>query len=169
MSAMNPKAPTPAPVLKSVTVRASAANAFDVFTLGLDSWWPRTHHIGKSPMKTALIEPQAGGRCYSEQEDGTECDWGRVLVWEPPRRFVMAWQINPDWTYQPDLAKSSEVEVRFTAQPDGSTRVDLEHRHFERHGASGEAMRKSVDSSGGWGDLLGLYAERAAKAKEARS
>ena len=169
MSAMNPKPHTPAPVVKSVTVKASAARAFDVFTLGLDSWWPRSHHIGKSPMKTAMIEPRAGGRCYSEQEDGTECDWGRVLIWEPPRRFVMAWQINPDWTYQPDLSKSSEVEIRFTSLPDGTTRVDLEHRHFERHGAGGEKMRKGVDSPGGWSDLLGLYAARAAKAEEARS
>lgn len=167
--AMDPSLQIPTPVIKSVTVRGSVENAFDIFTLGFDTWWPRSHHIGKSPMTRAVIEPRAGGRCYSEQADGTECDWGRVLVWDPPQRFVMAWQINPDWSYQPDLAKSSEVELRFTPLKDGSTRVDLEHRHFERHGAGGETMRKGVDSPGGWSDLLALYAARAAKAEETRS
>ena len=78
------------PVRKSITVRANADHAFRVFTEGFDSWWPRGHHIGKSPLKKAIIEGKAGGRCYSEQMDGTECDWGRILVWDPPRRFVMA-------------------------------------------------------------------------------
>ncbi len=165
-SAMDPAVQIPTPVQKSVVVKAGAERAFQVFTLGFDSWWPRSHHIGKSPMKTAIIEPKAGGRCYSEQADGTECDWGRVLVWDPPRRFVMAWQINPDWTYQADLARSSEVELRFSPQPDGTTRVDLEHRHFERHGAGGAAMRMAVDSPNGWNDLLALYKARAESARE---
>ena len=103
------------PVRKSITVNASVEHAFHVYTAGFDSWWPREHHIGKSPMKRAIIEGAAGGRCYSEQVDGTECDWGRILVWDPPHRFVMAWQISPSWQYEPDLAKASEVDVRFTA------------------------------------------------------
>ena len=78
------------PVRKSVTVRAQPARAFEIFTREIDTWWPRTHHIGKSPMRRVLVEERAGGRCYTEQEDGTECDWGKVLVWDPPRRFVMA-------------------------------------------------------------------------------
>ena len=151
-----------APVRKSITVQASADKAFRVFTEGFDGWWPRTHHIGKSPMTKAIIEGFAGGRCYSQQADGTDCDWGSVLVWEPPHRFVMAWRITRSWGFEPDLAKASEVEVRFTPEADGSTRVDLEHRYFERHGEGWEAMRTSVDSTGGWGTLLGLYAARAA-------
>jgi uncharacterized protein YndB with AHSA1/START domain len=153
-----------APVRKTVTVKAGAERAFQVFTQGIDTWWPRTHHIGKSPMKKAIIEGRAGGRCYSEQVDGTDCDWGQVLVWEPPQRLVMAWQITHEWGYEPDLAKSSEVEIRFTPLADGSTRVDLEHRHFERHGAGGTTMRTAVDSPGGWNDLLQLYAAEANKA-----
>jgi len=152
-----------APVRKSVTVKAGAERAFEVFTQGIDTWWPRTHHIGKSPMKKAIIEGRAGGRCYSEQVDGTDCDWGEVLVWEPPRRFVMAWKITHQWGYEPDVKKASEVEVRFTPQEDGSTRVDLEHRYFERHGAGGAVMRTAVDSTGGWNDLLQLYAAQVAK------
>jgi uncharacterized protein YndB with AHSA1/START domain len=148
------------PVRKSITVKASAERAFHVFTEGYDTWWPRSHHIGKAPMKKAIIEGRAGGRCYSEQTDGTECDWGRILVWEPPRRFVIAWQITPAWQYEPDVAKSSEVEIRFTPEPGGSTRVDLEHRYFERHGAGGAAMRTAVDSPGGWMDLLQIFAKQ---------
>ena len=149
------------PVRKSITVKASVERAFRVFTEEFDSWWPKSHHIGNSPLNRAVVEGWVGGRCYSEQEDGTDCPWGSVLVWEPPNRFVMAWQITPAWKYEPDLAKSSEVEVRFTAEGDGITRVDLEHRNFERHGEGGDSMRAKVDSPGGWGSLLQLYLARA--------
>jgi len=145
-----------APVLKTVTVKAGVEKAFRVFTEGFDSWWPKTHHIGKSPMTRGVIEGRAGGRCYSEQEDGTECDWAEILEWDPPHRFVMAWKITPQWGYEPDVAKSSEVEVRFTAIGD-LTRVDLEHRHFERHGAGADTMRTQVASGGGWGTLLEMF------------
>jgi uncharacterized protein YndB with AHSA1/START domain len=153
--------PTDAPVRKSITVKATIDHAFRVFTEGFDSWWPRSHHIGKSPMKKAIVEMRAGGRCYTEQEDGTECDWGTVLVWEPPRRLTIAWQITGDWQYEPDLAKSSEVDMRFTAQSDGSTRVDLEHRHLARVGAGAEAMRAAVGSPNGWSGVLDLFGQAA--------
>jgi len=152
-----------APVRKTITVKANADRAFRVFTEGLDTWWPRTHHIGKSPMKKAIIEGKAGGRCYTEQEDGTDCDWGQVLVWDPPRRFVFAWQITHEWGYQPDLSQSSEVEIRFTPTAEGGTRVDLEHRHLERHGAGAAAMRQAIDAPDGWNGLLGLFAARVEK------
>jgi len=148
------------PVRKSVVVNVGAHDAFEIFTDEVDTWWPRTHHIGKSPMKRIIIEPRAGGRCYSEQVDNSQCDWGRVLVWEPPRRLVLAWQITHEWGFQPDLAKSSEVEVRFTPVGNG-TRVDVEHRHFERHGAGGESMRASVDAPNGWTLILATFEKRA--------
>ncbi|MGH9140078.1 MAG: SRPBCC family protein [Vicinamibacterales bacterium] len=150
-----------ASVRKSITVNTSVERAFEVFTSGFDGWWPRSHHIGKSPMTAAIIEPGVGGRCYTRQEDGTDCDWGRILEWDPPHRFVMAWQITHEWGYQPDLAKSSEVEIRFTPQPDGGTRVDLEHRHFERMGPAGDTMRVGVSGPGGWPALLELFKARA--------
>ena len=153
-----------APVQKSVTVNASVERAFRIFSDDFDSWWPRTHHIGKSPMKRGVIEGKSGGRCYTVQEDGTECDWGRVLVWEPPLRLVLAWQITHEWGYQPDLAQASEVDIRFIPTPDGQTRVALEHRHLERHGAGGAPMRTAVDSEGGWGSLLALFAARVRQA-----
>ncbi len=145
------------PVRKSVTVRAGAERAFRVFTDGVDTWWPRGHHIGSAPAKKFIIEGRADGRCYTEQTDGAECDWGRVLVWEPPRRFVMAWQITPAWQYEPDLAKSSEVEVSFTPQRDGTTRVDIEHRNFERHGEGAAMMRTLMDAPNAWSGLLSIF------------
>lgn len=147
------------PVRKTIYVQASPERAFAVFTDDFDSWWPRTHHIGKSPMKKAIVEGKTGGRCYTQQADGTDCDWGRVLVWEPPRRLVLAWQITHEWGYQPDLAQSSEVEVRFTPEGRG-TRVDLEHRHLDRHGAGAGPMRIAIDSPNGWGGLLQLFQAR---------
>jgi len=149
---------TDVPVRKSILVKAGPERAFRVFTDGIDDWWPRTHHIGKSPMRRTVIEPRAGGRCHTEQVDGTECAWGTVLAWEPPRRLVMAWQITAEWSFEPDLAKSSEVEVRFTPEAGGMTRVDLEHRHFGRHGAGADAMRATVSSPNGWGALLQFFA-----------
>jgi uncharacterized protein YndB with AHSA1/START domain len=153
-----------APVRKSVTVKASADHAFRVFTEGIDTWWARSHHIGKAPMKRIIIEGRPGGRCYSEQVDDTECDWGSILVWDPPRRFVIAWQISASWQYEPDLSKSSEVEVRFTPEGDGITRIDLEHRYFERHGSGADAMRAAVDDPEGWAGLLRLFRSRAEEA-----
>ena len=149
-------------VQKTIVVEASLARAFEVFTAGIDTWWPRTHHIGKSPMKKCLIEGRAGGRCYSQQADGTDCEWGEVLAWEPPHRFVMAWKITHEWGYEPDLAKASEVEVTFTDAGSCKTRVDLEHRYFERMGPSGEIMRTAVAAPGGWDTLLDLFAARLA-------
>lgn len=154
---------TTAPVRKRVTVKASVDQAFRVFTEGFDSWWPRSHHIGKSPMKKAIIEPFAGGRCYTQQADGTDCPWGSVIAWEPPRRVLLAWQITHEWGFEPDLTKASEVEVLFTPEGPGLTRVDLEHRYFERMGPGGAKMRTSVDGAMGWGDLLRLFAEQAAR------
>jgi uncharacterized protein YndB with AHSA1/START domain len=153
---------TYAPVRKTITVHATPERAFEVFTAEIDSWWPRSHHIGSAPMARVLIERRVGGRCYTEHVDGTRSDWGRVLSWDPPRRLVIAWQITGQWKHEPDLNKSSEVEVGFTAVGDGHTRVDLEHRHLERHGADAGAMRAAVDGSNGWSGLLKLYETRLA-------
>jgi uncharacterized protein YndB with AHSA1/START domain len=112
-------------------------------------------------MTRGVIEPFVGGRMYSEQVDGTDCPWGKVTAWDPPRRFVFAWQITHEWGFEPDLAKASEVEVQFTPLPDGSTRVDLEHRHFERMGPGSTEMRTAVGGEGGWGGLLKIFADKA--------
>jgi uncharacterized protein YndB with AHSA1/START domain len=147
----------PAPVRKSVTVKADAARAFAVFTGGIGRWWPRSHCIASSPQKDVVMEPRAGGRWYEIGEDGSHCNWGKVLAWEPPTRVLLAWQISADWKYDPDLV--TEVEVRFTPLSDGKTRVDLEHRNLERFGDKIEGIRSQIDSPNGWTAILKVYAE----------
>jgi uncharacterized protein YndB with AHSA1/START domain len=151
-----------APVRKSVVVEANPEQAFAVFTAGIDRWWPRTHGIGATPVKESILEPFVGGRWYARHEDGAEVVVGHVLVWQPAERLVVTWEISADWKPDPRPAFTSEVEVRFTAEAGGRTRVDLEHRNFERLGAAGgEKMRKDVD--GGWPTLLDLFATEASK------
>ncbi|HEY5330991.1 MAG TPA: SRPBCC family protein [Acidobacteriaceae bacterium] len=146
-------------VQRSINVRASVDVAFRVFTEEMDSWWPRTHHIGGSPMSKQVVEGRVGGRLYSEHENGDEVEWGDVLAWEPPRRFVFAWMVTPDWTCERDLARCSEVEVIFTPVDNGTTLVELEHRFFSRHGEGGATMREKV--SGGWGGLMEMFRSKA--------
>jgi len=148
-------------VRRTITVKASVERAFDVFTAGFDTWWPRGHHIGKKPLQKAVIEPRIGGRCFGREADGTECQWGTVVAWEAPRRLVIAWQIDPDWQFEPDLSRASEVEVLFTPEAGGMTHVALEHRHLERHGSEFEKVRAGVAGPGGWGGLLQVFARTA--------
>ena len=104
-----------APVVKEITIETSAARAFRVFTEDIGAWWPlATHHIGPQPAETAVIEPRAGGRWFERAADGSECPWGRVLVWDPPARLVLSWQIGGEWKY--DKALASEVELRFVVR-----------------------------------------------------
>ena len=152
----------PAPVRKSITVKADAAHAFEVFTRGIGRWWPRTHCIASSPQKDVVLEPKAGGRWFEIGEDGSECNWGRVLAWEPPTRVLLGWQINGEWKYDPDFL--TEVEVTFTVLSARETRVDLEHRNLERFGDKGNEVRGMIDSPDGWGGILKRYAEVAEEA-----
>lgn len=144
-------------VEKSVTVRASIDHAFRIFTERLELWWPRTHHIGKAEMAGATVEQKEGGRWYERGVDGSECDWGRVLVWSPPRKVVLSWQITPSWTYEPDPEQASRIEVTFHDLGNGTTRVDLVHSELERHGKGWEALRDAVSSEGGWSGILARY------------
>ena len=152
---------TPAPVRKSVRVSAPPAHAFEVFTAGLARWWPPSHSIGTSPIKEAVIEPRAGGRWFERGQDGSECDVGKVLVWEPPNRLVLGWQLSPQFKYDPKV--TSEVEVRFVAAGTNATLVELEQRHLERHGEQAETLRQAIDAPNGWSNLLNLYAAVAAQ------
>jgi uncharacterized protein YndB with AHSA1/START domain len=149
------------PVRRSVRVKATPERAFRVFAEQMDSWWPKSHHIGSSPMKGIVVEGHAGGAIYTVQEDGANCPWASVVAWEPPHRFVFAWHVTPGRKYEPDVARCSEVEILFTPADDGTTLVELEHRHFERHGDGWEGMREAVGSVGGWNGMLVLFATRA--------
>jgi uncharacterized protein YndB with AHSA1/START domain len=143
---------TIAPVKKSLVVEVGQAHAFDVFTSGIDRWWPREHHIGSTPVVKETIEARQGGRWVTLHEDGSETVNGRMLVWDPPRRIVFSWEINGQWKPETNLDVVSEVEVRFIAEGASRTRVELEHRKFERMTEGGEAMRDGVDK--GWPGIL---------------
>jgi uncharacterized protein YndB with AHSA1/START domain len=148
-------------VVKTVTVKAPPDTAFRAFTDGINRWWPlESHHIGAATAVEAVIEPRAGGRWFERAGDGSECDWGRVLAWEPPRRLLLTWEISADWKHDPGV--SSEVEVRFVAAPDGGTVVELEHRGLEAFGERAAEMRDTFASPGGWSALLEAYAAAAA-------
>lgn len=147
------------PVRHTIIVEAPREHVFRVFTQGLDTWWFRDHHIGKEPLHEAIMEPRQGGRVYERGIHGNECDWGRVLVWEPPARVVVSWQINGDWQFDPDPAHGSEYEVRFIAEAPARTRVEFEHRGFERHGTWAQTIHDGVER--GWPDLLEAYAQTA--------
>jgi uncharacterized protein YndB with AHSA1/START domain len=146
-------------VRHTITVEAPREHAFEVFTRGIDTWWFRDHSIGTEPLKEVVMEPCKGGRVFERGIHGAECDWGRVLVWEPPSRLVVAWQIGGDWRFDPDPARASEYEVRFIEETPARTRVEFEHRHFERHGEAGRSIRDNVEK--GWSRLLAAYAASA--------
>jgi uncharacterized protein YndB with AHSA1/START domain len=149
------------PLRGTVTVAAAVDQAFRIFTDSFGTWWPPQYHIGQADMADAVLEPRAGGRWYERGVDGSECDWGRVLAWEPPHRLVVTWQINGQWQYDPDPSRASEIEVRFTADGPGQTVVELEHRLLDRL-ADGQAIHDTIISGGGWTAILELFAKAAA-------
>jgi len=151
----------PNSVRKSMNVQAPPAVAWRVFTEQMGTWWPlAVYKIGKANAVDALIEPRVGGRWYERGDDGSTCDWGRVLSWEPPSRLVLSWDINADWQYDPEL--KTEIEVRFIADGKDGTRVELEHRKLDRYGARRDEMRTIFDTTGDWGRLLAAFAQTAA-------
>jgi len=149
-------------VRKVVSVQAPPAVAWRVFTEKMGTWWPLAHYkIGKANAVDAVIEPRIGGRWYERGDDGSTCDWGRVLSWEPHSRLVLSWDISADW--QPDPALKTEIEVRFIPEGKDGTRVELEHRHLDRYGARRDEMRRIFDTEGDWGRLLEMFARTAAE------
>jgi uncharacterized protein YndB with AHSA1/START domain len=148
-------------VTKSIIVNAGQERAFTVFTEKFFTWWPKGHHIGDAELAAAIIEPKVGGRWYERGTDGVECDWGEVLAYEPPARVVLSWHLQGDWSYDPDSAKASEIEVRFIREADDRTRVELVHRHIERHDMADKVVT-GVDSPDGWNGILASYAEAVA-------
>jgi uncharacterized protein YndB with AHSA1/START domain len=141
-------------VRKSVVINAPLAHAFTVFTERFDSWWPRTHHIGKVEPFTAVLEPSEGGRWFERGADGSECDWGRVLVYSPPTRVALSWHLDGNFKYDAEPLKASRVEVTFHDEGNGRTRVELVHSQLDRHGAGWEKIRESVGATGGWPLML---------------
>jgi uncharacterized protein YndB with AHSA1/START domain len=147
-----------------VTVDAPQDRAFAVFTENFDQIKPREHNMLGVDIAESVFEPHPGGRVFDRGVDGSECQWGHVLAYEPPERIVFSWDINPRWQIESDLDKVSEVEVRFVPEGDSRTRVELEHRHLDRHGDGWEGVREGVAGDQGWPLYLARYAEEVAGA-----
>jgi uncharacterized protein YndB with AHSA1/START domain len=146
-------------VTRSIVVDAPVERAFNVFTEDIGSWWPPEHHIIQT-MSHMVFEPKVGGHVYDVATDGSECRWSRVLAYEPPSRVVFSWDISTQWQVENDPSKTSEVEVRFVPEGDRRTRVEIEHRHLDRHGEGWEGIAAAVADTGGWELGLTRFAHR---------
>ncbi len=142
-------------VSRSVSVPLSQARAFALFTARMTEFWPKEHSIGDSELAEVVIEPRSGGRWFERGVDGGECQWGRVAVWEPPRKVVLLWQIGADWRFDPEF--ETEVEVTFSAEGPDRCRLDLRHCNLQCYGDRTEQMRAIFDDPAGWtGTLAGF-------------
>jgi uncharacterized protein YndB with AHSA1/START domain len=146
-------------VQQSIIVDAAIERAFSGFTADIGSWWPPEHHILQGELADMVFEPRVGGFIYDRGTNGEVCRWARVLAYEPPRRVVFSWDISLQWQIETDVTRTSEVEVRFVAEAPTRTRVELEHRHLDRHGDGWETMRDAVAAANGWVLGLGRFAE----------
>jgi uncharacterized protein YndB with AHSA1/START domain len=146
-------------VRHSVVVDAPIDRAFKVFTEDFGRFKPPEHNLLSAPIAETVFEPRVGGRLYDRGEEGSECAWARVLAYEPPNRVVFSWDISPRWQIETDLERTSEVEVRFLSETPQRTRVELEHRHLDRHGEGWEAVRQGVGGDQGWPLYLRRFAD----------
>lgn len=146
-------------VRASIVVDAPIERAFAVFTEDFGRFKPPEHNLLGVEIAETVFEPRAGGHLYDRGVDGSECRWARVLAYEPPTRVVFSWDISPQWQIEADSEKTSEVEVRFVAEAQERTRVELEHRNLERHGDGWEGVREGVAGRDGWPLYLRRYAD----------
>jgi uncharacterized protein YndB with AHSA1/START domain len=145
-------------VRKQVVVNAAIAQAFTAFTERFGDFKPPEHNMLQAPIAQTVFEPRVGGHIVDRAADGSECRWARILAYEPPHRVVFSWDISPQWQVETDPELTSEVEVRFVAEGPTRTRVELEHRHLDRHGPGWQSVGESVDGDQGWPLYLARYA-----------
>ena len=144
-------------VVRSVSVPLSQARTFELFTTRMTDFWPKEHSIGGSEIAEVVVEPGAGGRWFERGVDGGECLWGRVATWDPPRKVVLLWQIGADWQFDPHF--ETEVEVIFSEEQSGRTRLELRHRNLQRYGNDTERMRAVFDHPDGWTGTLARFVD----------
>ena len=145
-------------VTTSITVDAPIEVAFDVFTEDMESWWPPDHHILQAPLASMVFEPRVGGRVYDVGEDGTECQWARVLVHEPPQSRGLQLGHQPAVADRVEPRSDERGRGPLHSEGPSRTRVELEHRNLDRHGEGWEGMRDAVGSPEGWGTGLQRFA-----------
>jgi len=146
-------------VSRSVRVPLPKAQAFELFTTQMTEFWPKEHSIGDSELAEVVIEPRTGGRWFERGVDGGQCQWGRVAVWEPPRKVVLLWQIGADWQFDPEF--ETEVELTFSAEGPDRCRLDLRHGNLQRYGDRTEQMRAIFDDPAGWTGTLAAFVDLA--------
>lgn len=145
------------PVRQSTVVRASVRHTFGTFVTKMGAWWPvQPFSAGRDRVREVTLEQRQGGRVYETWDDGTEVDWGTLIAWEPPERFVMTWTGTPATT---------EVELTFTPLGPALTRVTVEHRGWDaltdEQLAADCALPGGYTSgaySAGWGIILARLA-----------
>lgn len=145
-------------VTRSIVIEAPVEHAFKVFTEQFGDFKPREHNLLGSPIAETVFEGRVGGHVYDRGEDGSECRWARILAFEPPSRVVFSWDIGVQWQIEADSENTSEVEVRFIEESPTRTRVELEHRHIDRHGPGWESLADGVATDQGWPLYLERYA-----------
>ena len=147
-----------ATVRKQVVVDAPIKRAFSVFTDRFGDFKPPGHNLLGAPIAETVFEGRVGGSIVDRAVDGSECRWARILAYEPPARVVFSWDISPQWQVETDPELTSEVEVRFVAEGPDRTRVELEHRHLDRHGPGWQSVSDGVDGDQGWPLYLARFA-----------
>jgi uncharacterized protein YndB with AHSA1/START domain len=145
-------------VRRQITVDAPIERAFTVFTERFGDFKPPEHNLLAVAIAETVFEPKVGGHIYDRGVDGSECHWARVLAYDPPDRVVFSWDIGPRWQIETDPDHTSEVEVRFVAETPQRTRVELEHRHIERHGPGWQSVSDGIGHDQGWPLYLTRYA-----------
>jgi len=127
------------PIVVEFDVAASCRHAFDMWANRTSLWWPRGHTLSGDDELEIVFEGRPGGRIFERAVDGSEHDWGRILVWEPPHRLAYSWHLFFD------AAEATDIEVTFTEVGD-ATAVRIEQSGWERLGAAGEARRARTHS-----------------------
>ena len=145
-------------VRRQIVVAAPIERAFTVFTEGFGDFKPPEHNLLGVAIAETVFEPKAGGHIYDRGVDGSECHWARILAYEPPDRVVFSWDISPQWQIETDPDNTSEVEVTFVAETPQRTRVELQHRHLDRHGPGWQSVSEAVGHDEGWPLYLTRYA-----------
>jgi uncharacterized protein YndB with AHSA1/START domain len=150
-------------VRRRLVVNLGIERAFRLFIERFDAIKPREHNLLPVAIAETVFEPRQGGHIYDVGVDGSRCRWSRVLTYDPPHRVVFSWDIGPTWQLEPDLSKTSEVEVRFIAESVSRTRVELEHRNLDRHGDGWQSVADGISGEGGWPVYLRRYSAIAAE------
>jgi uncharacterized protein YndB with AHSA1/START domain len=145
-------------IRREIVVDAPIERAFAVFTERFGDFKPAEHNLLAAPIAETVFEPRVGGNIVDRAADGTECRWARILAYDPPDRVVFSWDISPQWRIETDPELTSEVEVRFVAETSRRTRLELEHRHIDRHGPGWESVSEGVAGDAGWPLYLERYA-----------